>query len=235
MIKYIPMKKIITLVFTAILLFSWTPLAKGQMMNYGATNTPGTSNDKTSDEEARGKMIWERFKAKEVICSDLSDNDFDALGEYFMGQMMGTSHAAMNVMMAQMMGEQGETQMHIVMGKRLSGCDTSAVYPAGGLGFMPMMQMMSGFGSAQNQENWSTNGKFNLINTMMNFGFLALLFVIIWWVIVIAVIIVFLRWIIQKFKGGSNGESPLDVLKERYAKGEIDKKEFQGKKKDLEL
>lgn len=229
-----PMKKIITLVFTAILLFNWAPLAKGQMMNYGATNTSSTSSDKTSDEEARGKMIWERFKAKEVICSDLSDDDFDALGEYFMGQMTGSSHAAMNAMMAQMMGERGENQMHIVMGKRFSGCDISAAYPAGGIGFMPMMQMMSGFGSIQNQQNWSTSGKFNLINTMMNFGFLALLFVIIWWVIVIAVIIVFVRWIIQKFKGGRNEGSPLNILKERYARGEIDKKEFQEKKKDLE-
>jgi hypothetical protein len=43
----------------------------------------------------------------------LTDEDFGALGEYFMGQMMGSSHSAMNQMMVNMMGEEGEKQ-HIM-------------------------------------------------------------------------------------------------------------------------
>jgi hypothetical protein len=34
---------------------------------------------------------------------------------------------------------------------------------------------------------------------------------------------------------GSATETPLDILNKRYAKGEIDKEEFNRKKKDLEL
>jgi len=41
-----------------------------------------------------------------------------------------------------MMGEEDERQMHIVMGKRLSGCDTKAQLPQSGAGFMPMMFLL---------------------------------------------------------------------------------------------
>lgn len=228
-----PMKKIIVLTFTAIILFGWSSWVKAGVISYSAVSAPGVSGDKTGEEEAKGRVIWEKLKTKQATCANLSDEEFDVIGEYFMGQMLGSSHAAMNAMMVQMMGEQGETQMHIVMGKRLSGCDVSVAYPVAGVGFMPMMQMMSGFGLAP-QQNWSFNGKFNFINTMMNFGLIALFFLVIWWVIVIAVIVVFVRWIAQKLKGGRNGKSSVDILKERYARGEIDKKEFHEKKKDIE-
>src|SRR3989344_9502546 len=72
----------------------------------------------TAREEAEGKIVWEKLQAKQIQCSDLSDDEFGVLGEYFMGQMMGDSHEAMNNMMIQMMGEEGEEQMHVVMGKR---------------------------------------------------------------------------------------------------------------------
>jgi putative membrane protein len=160
----------------------------------------------------------------------LSDGDFGSLGEYFMGQMMGGSHFAMNQMMVAAMGEDGEEQMHSVMGKRLSGCDTSAAFPLQSVGFMPMMQMMMG--------GWSPSSNFNVMNNpMMNFGygfgFFGWLFMLVWWALIVVALIALVKWLANQFNGGSSGKSAMDILERRYAKGEINKKEFEEKKKEL--
>ena len=100
-------------------------LAQGMM----GTQSAVSSNGHTASEEAEGKVIWERLQAKQVECKDLTNDNFESLGEYFMGQMAGSSHEVMNNMMVRMMGEEGEREMHIAMGKRFSGCDTSAQIP----------------------------------------------------------------------------------------------------------
>ena len=186
----------------------------------------------TAREEAEGEIVWQKLQSKEVACADLSDEDFGALGEYYMGQMLGDSHEAMNEMMIRMHGEEGEEQIHVVMGKRLSGCDTSASVPGISGGWMPMMNMMWG--------GWSSPfGGNNSTNNMMNFGFgpfgsFGWIFMILWWVLIIAGIVALIKWLTSQSRNSHrDGKSALEILKERYAKGEIDKKEFEEKKKDL--
>ncbi|EKD90326.1 MAG: hypothetical protein ACD_31C00009G0001 [uncultured bacterium] len=117
------------------------------MGNWTSSSPSAISDDHTAKEEVEGKEVWEKLQAKQIECKDLTDENYGSLGEYYMGQMMGNSHAAMNTMMERMMGKEGEEHMHIVMGKRLSGCDTSAQLPQNGVGFMPMMLMMGGGGN----------------------------------------------------------------------------------------
>jgi len=65
-------------------------------------------------------------------------------------------------------------------------------------------------------------------------GWFGGIFMILWWVIIITGIVYFIKWM----TGNNNchtgrKESALEILKERYAKGEIEKEEFEEKKKDL--
>src|SRR3990167_10901883 len=118
------------------------------MMGFSGSSPDNATIQSQQQEEQEGKKFLDNLKNKTVICSQLKDADFEKIGEYFMGQSIGDTsrHIAMNGMMKSMMGEQGEEQMHIVWGKRGSGCDTSAAFPSQGAGFVPMMQMMMGRG-----------------------------------------------------------------------------------------
>ena len=66
----------------------------------------------------------------------------------------------------------------------------------------------------------------------MGFGMIS---VVLFWVLVILGIVVLVKWV----SGGSSvpGQPPaktaLDILKERYARGEVDREEFEQKKRDL--
>lgn len=58
---------------------------------------------------------------------------------------------------------------------------------------------------------------------------------VLFWALVIAGIVALLKGISSRSGGGSpaSPESPVEILKRRYAKGEIDKAEFEKKRKDI--
>jgi len=69
------------------------------------------------------------------------------------------------------------------------------------------------------------------------FGLLGLIFMLLFWVLIIAGIVALVRWLGMSQSHGThkNEKTPLEILKERYAKGELNKEEFEAKKKDLGL
>lgn len=66
-------------------------------------------------------------------------------------------------------------------------------------------------------------------------GWPGVLMMIVFWVAVVLGILALIRWLWMGGAGRQTGRggSHLDILKERYARGEINKEEFEQKKKDL--
>src|SRR3989338_3704811 len=222
------------LFLTAIFLFTLllTPsvtFAQGMMGNWTSSPSSVTSDDHTAGEEIEGKEIWNKLQTKQLECKNLTDEQYGSLGEYFMGQSIGNTqrHILMNQMMTSMMGEEGEEQAHIAMGKRLSGCEPNAQVPSNGVGFMPMMWMMGGGGNSMMGTGWG-----NMMGGWNGFGLLGWIPMLLFWILLILGVVALIRYLGRSSQGQEN-KTPLDILKERYARGEIDKKEFEEKKKDL--
>jgi len=74
---------------------------------------------------------------------------------------------------------------------------------------------------------------------MMNYGYTTFgsfgwIFIILFWILVIIGIISLFKWFASQNNNGQRKEkTALDILNERYAKGEINKDEYDDKKKDL--
>ncbi|MFW5975408.1 MAG: SHOCT domain-containing protein [Desulfosalsimonas sp.] len=69
-------------------------------------------------------------------------------------------------------------------------------------------------------------------------GWFGGIFMLVVWVLVIVGLVFLIKWLVQATRtgtGASSGDSSgaLNILRERYARGEIDKAEFEEKKKDL--
>lgn len=61
-----------------------------------------------------------------------------------------------------------------------------------------------------------------------------MVFMIFWWVVIIIVAILIIRWAIHFHRSHKEEKSPTEIVKERYARGDITKKEYEELKKDLE-
>ncbi len=67
----------------------------------------------------------------------------------------------------------------------------------------------------------------------MGFGFGGF-FMLLWWVLIIVGIVALVRWLSHPHTYGQGGsDKAMDILRERYARGEINDEEFQKRKREL--
>ena len=66
----------------------------------------------------------------------------------------------------------------------------------------------------------------------MGFG---MVFMLLFWVLIILGVAALIRWLMTQSSPdrGSRDKSPLEIVQERYARGEIDREEYEQKKRDL--
>lgn len=161
------------------------------------------------EEVKRGEEIWQKLSADQSKCENLIDGEFENLGEFFMERMVGSpdSHEIMDKQMAQMMGEEGLEQMHTVMGKRMSGCQTDAVVTgAGMMGMMGSAFAPWSFGGTKGGGwNMMGPGMMGWGNSPAGWGVMGSGTLWIWsllswitWILIIVALVAFIRWMWKK-------------------------------------
>ena len=145
-----------------------------------------------------------------INCDKLTNEQLEGIGEYYMEQMMpGESHERAHEMMGLTEGSNAEKQFHIDLARRSYCGETSA-----GFGMMGRGMMGNYYPASYDYSNY---GYFNIF-----------------WILLFATVIFLIVWIIYKFGiKNTSSETPLNILRKRFAKGEITKKEFENMKKDM--
>ena len=156
-------------------------------------------------------------------CKSLSDSQLEIMGEYYMEQMHpGESHELMHQMMGLKEGSEDEEQFHINMAKAIY-CGEENVFGSGGMMSGGMMGMMMGgnmgYGMMGNNPFGYGYGYWSFWNIIWSLFWIGLIILVI--------------WLIYKFIIKKETETPINILQKRYAKGEINKKQFEEMKKDV--
>ncbi len=211
-------KILVTIIFLfSVLLF--TTKVNAQMMNWtNQDQTPPTQAEITDQQTMQdaGLKVWQNLQSGNTTCQNLTSDDYEKLGEYFMGQAAGSTqnHVYWDRQIQQMMGDQGDTNMHIAWGERGSGCIANAQPPSNTPSYFQGM-MMGGAYQDQNQnsnsysQDQNSNSNQGGENNMMwgygagsyagwgaGFGVLGFLT----WVVVIIDLVLLGFWLFKKIK-----------------------------------
>jgi len=168
-----------------------------------------------------------------IDASRVPDSLLEELGESVMEERLGNHQ--MHERMDDMMGGEGSASlaaMHRQMGYNFLRGGPGGMMPGmmGG-----MMEGRPGFRPGPRNPRWNRPG--GMMGGMMNDGggwgvAWAWIIGILFLVLIVLAILALLRYVARPAKHAAE-ESALNILKGRYARGEINKDEFEAKKRDL--
>lgn len=190
------------------------------------------------EEEQQGARVLRELNNGALKCGEANASDFELVGEYVMGRMLGSpqAHESMNAMMARMMGGTGEERVHEVMGQRFAGCGHPAFPTRFGQTMGAMGMMAGGFGPGSGAMMGAGQGQGYLMggsrssNDHDNFSVAWIMVVALGLIIGAAATALVVRNRLQR----AAAANPRDALDRRLAQGEIGADEYRRQRKLLE-
>jgi uncharacterized membrane protein len=208
---------------------------------------PGAAFASTVSEQRQGATALQRFERGGKHCSLLTGADLDHIGEYEMGRMSGSTpaHEAMDSLMERMMGEAATDRMHVALGERYTGCGRGEI-PASFGAIAGMMGSMSGRGRpSASQGNGSlglmVGGGGGAFGSMMGRRYHgggdddsdAVEIVILVLLAMLAAVGIAALWLSRRAHRVPSS-SALDILNERLARGELDERDYESRRRAIE-
>ena len=211
---------------------------------------PSAAGAQDSSDVQQGAEVLGAVNNGERDCTDLGDTDFEAVGEFMMERMLGSTeaHGRMERMMGSAMGAGGRDRMHRFMGERLTGCGGGSV-PGGYGGMMQMMGMMGGIGpgggpgvgAGEDSRGSDAYGPGMMgpvasggsdadddwgagLAVLMSLSMLALVGLIVFWLIGVRR---------RSPRAGFDSTSAIAILDRRLAAGELDRDDYQRRRAAL--
>jgi putative membrane protein len=95
-----------------------------------------------------------------------------------------------------------------------------------------------GFLYNHNMNFWPANGRWAMGHHGMMGGGMGIIMVL-FWILIIGVLVLLISALVNSVSGSrqdrNEASKPLDILKQRYARGEIDKTEYEEMKRELSM
>lgn len=198
----------------AFTLFAWGSVVQARSDSEGGQH--GKSIEVVLQEIRESQGI---SKNDRIDCQKVSDQQLEELGEAFMSVMHPDPEE--HEIMDRMMGGEGSpmlSTMHRIMGARYLGCY------GGTMGGMMGRNIMANY----------PYGRWGDHSAMMGYGYGGFLLWIIFFILLGIIIYLVMRSARVKEHLVSPRETPLEILRRRYAQGEITKDELEAMKKDLQ-